>query len=69
MRVDAKRIPRGIGRFFRESYAELKRVAWPNRRQLQVYTLVVIGSVCVVAAILSFFDFVLAESLVRLFGM
>lgn len=66
--MDAKRIPRGIGRFFREIWAELKRVAWPNWRQLQVYTLVVIASVFVVAALLTFFDFIFAKSLVLLFS-
>ena len=65
--VETRKIPRSIGRFFRDVWAELKRVAWPNRRQLQIYTMVVIASVFVVAAILSTFDFILAESLVRLF--
>lgn len=68
MGVEAKKMPGGIGRFFRDVWAELKRVAWPNRRQLQLYTLVVLASVAVVAALLSFFDLVLAETLVRLFN-
>ncbi|NLG85530.1 MAG: preprotein translocase subunit SecE [Firmicutes bacterium] len=67
--MDAKKVPRGgPGRFFRDVWAELKRVVWPTRRQLQIYTLVVIGSVFVVAAILFFFDLILAGSLLRLFS-
>ena len=66
--MDAKKIPRGLGRFFRDVWAELKRVVWPNWRQLQIYTVVVIGSVFVVAAILFVFDLILAESLLRLFS-
>ncbi|MGE5551422.1 MAG: preprotein translocase subunit SecE [Bacteroidota bacterium] len=65
--MDTKKIPRSISRFFRDIWAELKRVAWPSWRQLQIHTVVVIVTVFVVAAILTFFDFVLAESLVRLF--
>ncbi|MGE5598247.1 MAG: preprotein translocase subunit SecE [Bacteroidota bacterium] len=66
--METKKVPRSIGRFFRDNLAELKRVAWPNRDQLRLYTAVVIGTVFVVAALLSFFDLILAESLVRLFG-
>lgn len=66
--MDAKKVPRGLGRFFRDVWAELKRVVWPTRRQLQIYTLVVIGSVFVVAAILFVFDLILAGSLLRLFS-
>ncbi|MGQ9780459.1 MAG: preprotein translocase subunit SecE [Bacillota bacterium] len=66
--MDAKKVPRGLGRFFRDVWAELKRVVWPTRRQLQIYTLVVIGSVFVVAAVLFVFDLILAGSLLRLFS-
>ncbi len=66
--MDAKKVPHGIRQFFRDVGAELKRVVWPTRRQLQVYTLVVIGSVFVVAAVLFVFDLVLAGSLLRLLG-
>jgi preprotein translocase subunit SecE len=67
--VDPKKITGGISRFFRDVWAELKRVAWPSRRQLQIYTLVVIASVIVVSVILFVFDFILAEAMVKpLFG-
>lgn len=67
--MDPKKITGGISRFFRDVWAELKRVAWPSRRQLQIYTLVVIASVIVVSVILFVFDFILAEAMVKpLFG-
>lgn len=67
--MDPKKITGGISRFFRDVWAELKRVAWPSRRQLQIYTLVVIASVIVVSLILFVFDFILAEAMVKpLFG-
>lgn len=34
--------------FFSESWAELKKVRWPNRKELTNYTLVVIGTILVV---------------------
>lgn len=66
--MDTKKLPRSISRFFRDIWAELRRVAWPSWRQLQIHTVVVIATVFVVAAVLTVFDFILAESLVRLFG-
>ncbi len=46
-----------IGRFFREVRAEFKKVQWPNRKELTAYTLVVIGTVAVVAAFLGLIDY------------
>lgn len=67
--MDPKKITGGISRFFRDVWAEFKRVAWPSRRQLQIYTLVVIASVIVVSVILFVFDLILAEGMVKpLFG-
>lgn len=34
--------------FFSESWAELKKVRWPNRKELTNYTLVVVGTILVV---------------------
>lgn len=67
--MDVKKVPRGIGRFFRDIWAELRRVAWPNRRQLQVYTTVVIGSVMVVALILFVFDLATGAFMKLLIGL
>lgn len=45
-----------LGRFFRESWAEMKKVSWPNRRELGVYTAVTLFSVVVVAAVVWVID-------------
>jgi len=52
-----------ILRFLREVRSELKRVAWPNRRETVVFTFVVIGSVIVVAAVIWVIDLVLSQIL------
>ncbi len=61
----APRAPRGLGRFFRDVWSELKRVQWPSRRQLGFYTFVVIATVLVLATVLFVFDFLLGETLVK----
>lgn len=35
--------------FFKDSYAELKKVKWPSRKELTSYTLVTVGTITVVA--------------------
>jgi preprotein translocase subunit SecE len=34
--------------FFSESWAELKKVRWPNRKELTNYTLIVLGTIAFV---------------------
>ncbi|WP_068505603.1 preprotein translocase subunit SecE [Paenibacillus kribbensis] len=34
--------------FFSESWAELKKVRWPNRKELTNYTLIVVGTIAFV---------------------
>ena len=63
--MDVKKAPRGIGKFFREIWAELKRVAWPSRHELWIYTIAVIVTVFIVATILTIFDVALAKALVQ----
>jgi len=46
----------GVGKFFRSVWAELKKVAWPSRRETVVYTIVVIVTCLVLAAIIGVFD-------------
>ena len=45
--------------FFRESYAELKRVTWPSRKEIMGSTLVVFIVVCILMIFIALFDFVL----------
>ena len=46
--------------FLEECWAELKKVHWPNRKETQAATLVVIVSVVVVSLYLGLVDFVLS---------
>jgi preprotein translocase subunit SecE len=50
----------GIRRFFRNVVAELKKVNWPNRKELITYTIVVIITVLVVSLIMTFWDALLS---------
>jgi len=49
-----------VGKYFRSVIAELKRVAWPNRKEVSTYTTVVLVTVAVVALMVSFFDSILS---------
>jgi preprotein translocase subunit SecE len=51
--------------FLRESYAELKRVTWPTRKEIGGSTLVVVIVVGIIMLCIGFFDFLLSI-LVRL---
>lgn len=55
-----KKANRKVGRFFRSVTAELKKVAWPNRREVSTYTAVVLVTVVAVALIISVFDSILS---------
>jgi len=48
-------------RFFRQVWAELRRVVWPNRQQTVAYTAVVLGTVAFVAALIWILDFAIRE--------
>lgn len=47
---------RNLFKFLQEVRMELKRVAWPNRRQTLVYTAVVLAAVVFVTAVLYVVD-------------
>ncbi len=47
-------------KFFQSTWAELKKVHWPNRSEIAVYTAVVIGSVVVVALLIWAVDSILS---------
>ncbi|MFO8063344.1 MAG: preprotein translocase subunit SecE [Spirochaetia bacterium] len=48
---------RRIIQFFKDSYAELKKVVWPSRDEVASSTKVVLVSVALFAAILGLLDF------------
>ena len=45
--------------FLRESYAELRRVTWPSRKELAGSTLVVLIVVGIIMLFIALFDFLL----------
>ncbi|MGD0154085.1 MAG: preprotein translocase subunit SecE [Thermacetogeniaceae bacterium] len=47
-------------KFLQSAWAELKKVHWPTRSELVVYTAVVIGSVVIVAALIWIVDSILS---------
>lgn len=42
--------------FFRDVWAELKKVRWPNRKELTSYTLVVLTTVTLIAVFFAVID-------------
>lgn len=56
----AKKGNRKISNLFRNVMAELKKVAWPNRREVSTYTAVVLVTVIAVALIIGVFDSLLS---------
>ena len=52
-----------LQKFFRGVYTELKKVHWPNRREIAIYTSVVLVSVVTVAVLIWVFDSALSQLL------
>jgi len=52
-----------IVQFFKDSYAELRKVVWPSREDVVASTKVVVVSVVIVAAFLGFVDFLLVRGI------
>lgn len=55
--------------FIKEVFAELKKVAWPKRQETIAYSIVVLVSVIVIAALIFAMDFVFTEAVLALFGV
>ena len=55
--------------FLKEVVAELKKVAWPTRKEVAAYSLVVLVSVIVIATIILGMDFVFTRAIFALFGV
>ena len=58
-------LPKTIANAFKNMVAELKKVAWPSKKDLVNYSLVVIGFVVVLAVIVGLLD-TASSSLVKL---
>ena len=48
--------------------AELRKVIWPTRRELLTYTSVVLVFVVFMVAVVSLYDFVFSQGVLRVFG-
>lgn len=53
-------------KFLREVRAEFRKVAWPNRKELITYTIVVLVTVIIVAIFTGLVDLVVSELLALL---
>ncbi|HET9257426.1 MAG TPA: preprotein translocase subunit SecE [Pseudonocardiaceae bacterium] len=60
--------PARLMRFLREVVAELTKVIWPSRRELVVYTVVVLVFVSVMVALVSLLDMGLGRAVLTVFG-
>ena len=56
------------GQFLREVRSELRKVAWPNRREVTSYTLVVLITTGVLTAFTFGLDWVIGKAVFRIFG-
>jgi len=50
-----------MGKFLREARAELRKVTWPNRKELITYTSVVIVATAIAAAFLGVVDLIFSQ--------
>lgn len=55
--------------FVREVVAELQKVAWPSRQEVFAYSLVVLVSSIVIAAVIFGMDFVFTKAVLSLFDV
>lgn len=56
-----------IVQFFRESYAELRKVTWPSREEVGNSTKIVLISVTLIAVALGVVDFVFFQAIDLIF--
>ena len=58
---------RGIGRYFREVWSELRKVIWPSRQDVVKFTLVVLVAMVAVAVFIYLVDSICAAGAMRVF--
>lgn len=64
-----KRERTGFRQFLREVRQELKKVNWPDRRQMVIYTTVVLVTVVVLTSFVFALDFVIGKGIFSVFGI
>jgi preprotein translocase subunit SecE len=56
------------GQFLKEVRSELRKVAWPNRKEVTNYTIVVLVTTLVLVAIVWAMDYVIREAVINTLG-
>jgi preprotein translocase subunit SecE len=59
---------RPFRQFLRDVRQELRKVDWPNRRELVSYTVVVLATIVVMTAFVASLDYAFLRSVVKIFG-
>ena len=59
---------RGIGTFYKQVVAELRKVIWPTRQELVTYTSVVVVFVLIITVIVALFDLAFGKAVLAVFG-
>jgi preprotein translocase subunit SecE len=57
-----------LRQFLRDVRQELRKVDWPNRRELVSYTVVVLATIVVMTAFVASLDYAFLRSVVKIFG-
>ncbi|WP_083441131.1 preprotein translocase subunit SecE [Nitriliruptor alkaliphilus] len=58
----------GLAQFLREVRSELRKVAWPNRKELISYTIVVLVMSLVLTLLIWGFDFIVRDAIINTLG-
>ena len=66
--VQEKRKRAGFRQFLKDVRQELRKVDWPNRRQLVSYTVVVLATIVVMTAFVASLDYASLRGVVTIFG-
>ena len=54
--------------FYKQVVAELRKVIWPTRQELLTYTAVVLVFVLFMVAVVSLYDFLFSQGVLKVFG-
>ena len=58
----------GFRQFLKDVRQELRKVDWPNRRELSSYTVVVLATIVVMTAFVASLDYAFLKGVVKIFG-
>ena len=58
-----------VNEFFKDLHSEMRRVTWPNRKQVRATTVVVIVAVFAFAAYFAVVDFALGRTITKVFDL